>query len=173
MIAAQGLGVSTAAIAKEAGVAAGSLFVYFETKNVLLNELYLALKAEMGSAAVAGLPDEGETRELVRHMWRQWLAWAATNPEKRSTLAQLDVAEEITEDSHRFVSDSHRVMAGLIERARSAGPMGDAPLGFVLTLASAIADATMDTMIREPAHAEERSVVAFEALWRMLADPTT
>lgn len=39
---------------REAGVSNGSLFVYFDTKSVLLNELYLALKTEMAAAATAG-----------------------------------------------------------------------------------------------------------------------
>jgi AcrR family transcriptional regulator len=48
----RGLGASTAGIAKEAGVATGSLFNYFDTKTDLLNELYLELKREIVSAAM-------------------------------------------------------------------------------------------------------------------------
>ena len=47
--------------------------------------------------------------------------------------------------------------------------MRDAPLGFVLTLTTAIADAAIDAIIREPAEAEGRGSVAFEAMWRVLA----
>jgi len=39
MIAAQGLGAATATIAREAGVSNGTVFVYFETKATLVNEL--------------------------------------------------------------------------------------------------------------------------------------
>lgn len=173
-IAKHGLGVPTATIAKEAGVAAGSVFVYFETKSTLLNALYVDLKAEMGYAATVGLPlDESDPRDLILHMWTQWLAWATTNPEKRRALAQLETADEITEESHRMVRESQQGMAQLLERARSGGPMGDAPLGFVLALTSAMADATMDAMLREPADADARGAVAFEAIWRVLAGPTT
>ena len=56
VIAAQGLGAATATIAREAGVSNGSLFTYFETKADLLNQLYLELKADMGTAALGGLP---------------------------------------------------------------------------------------------------------------------
>src|SRR5580700_1233818 len=56
VIAAQGLGAATAAIAQEAGVSNGSLFTYFETKADLLNHLYLELKTEMAAAALEGLP---------------------------------------------------------------------------------------------------------------------
>jgi AcrR family transcriptional regulator len=169
VIASQGLGAATATIAKEAGVSNGSLFVYFDTKAALLNELYVALKTEMTAAAIAGLPAEGERREQVFHMWTQWLGWATTNPEKRRALAQLDVSDDITADSHRTVRSAFRGIADLLERSRAEGPMRDAPLGFALSLTSAIADATIDAMIREPAEAEARSRVAFDAMWRVLA----
>ncbi|MFP3464048.1 TetR/AcrR family transcriptional regulator [Leifsonia sp. SIMBA_070] len=168
-IAADGLSVPTASIAKRAGVASGSVFVYFETKAVLLNELYVQLKAEMGSVAVAGLAGDGSTREQLRHMWSQWLGWATANPQKRRALAQLEVADEVSEDSHRLVQTSQRAMAELVERARAGGPLAVAPLGFVLSLTSAMADATMDAMIREPEAAEARGDAAFEAIWRVLA----
>lgn len=173
VVASEGLGAATAAIAKEAGVSNGSLFLYFETKAVLLNELYVVLKSEMGAAAMTGLPARGEIREQVHHMWTQWLAWATTNPEKRRALAQLEVADDITAESHHSVSEAQRDMAELLERSRAGGPVQDAPLGFVLTLISAMADATMDALIREPAEADARSTVAFEAIWRVLAGPAT
>jgi AcrR family transcriptional regulator len=170
VIASQGLeATTTAAIAKEAGVSNGSLFVYFDTKATLLNELYISLKTEMGSAAMADLPTESEPREQMRHVWTQWLRWATSNPEKRRALAQFEVADGITADSHRAVNQTQSGFAELLERSRANGPVQDAPLGFVLTLTSAIADATIDAMIREPAEAEAHSRVAFDAIWRVLA----
>lgn len=169
VIASQGLAAATATIAKEAGVSNGSLFVYFDTKAALLNELYVALKAEMTAAATAGLPAGGHPREQVRHMWAQWLRWATANPDKRRALAQLDVADDITADSHRTVRSAFGGIADLLDRSRADGPMRDAPLGFVLALTTAIADATVDAMIREPAEAEARSTAAFGAIWRVLA----
>ncbi len=172
VIASQGLAAPTAAIAKEAGVSNGSLFVYFDTKAALLNELYVALKTEMAAAATAGLDAGGDPREQVRHMWTQWLRWATSNPEKRRALAQLEVADDITADSHRTVRAAFRGIADLLERSRASGPMRDAPLGFVLALTNAIADTTIDAVIREPAEAEVLSSVAFDAIWRVLAGPT-
>jgi len=169
VIASQGLGAATATIAKEAGVSNGSLFVYFETKAILMNELYVDLETEMGAAAIAGLPAESGPRAQVLHMWTQWLRWATTNPEKRRALAQLQVADGITAGSHQTVSQALNGIAELLKRSRANGPMQDAPLGFVLILTSAMADATIDAMIREPALAEAHSNVAFDAIWRVLA----
>jgi len=168
-IASQGLGAPTAVIAKEAGVSNGSLFVYFDTKAALLNELYVALKTEMATTALAGLPTGSEPREQLLHMWTQWLRWATTSPEKRRALAQLQVSDDITAASHQAVNSVSSAIADLLEQSRAGGPMQDAPLGFVLTLTNAIAETTIDTVIREPAEADTLIRVAFDAIWRVIA----
>ena len=87
----QGLSAPTMGIAKEAGVANGSLFTYFETKADLFNQLYLELKAEMASAAMKDFPKGAEPREQLWNLWQHWMNWAASYPEKRRALAQLGV----------------------------------------------------------------------------------
>jgi len=170
VIAAQGIGAaSTAVIAKQAGVSNGSLFTYFDTKAQLLNELFVALKSEMAEASLAGLPAQGTAREQVRHMWQQWARWATGNPAKRRVLAQLQVADDITARSHQQVGLASAGIAELLEHARAGGPVQDVPLGFVLTLANALAEAAIDEMIREPERAAANAEIAFEALWRVLA----
>src|SRR5271168_373475 len=110
VIAAQGLSAPTATIAKEAGVSNGSLFTYFETKADLLNQLYVELKAEMGAAALDGLPTGSDIRKQALHMWSHWLGWATSYPEKRRTLAHLGVSNDITAESRQT---AHQTMAGV------------------------------------------------------------
>jgi hypothetical protein len=102
-------------------------------------------------------------------MWTQWLAWATTNPDKRRALAQLEVAEDITHESHLAVDRSQRAMADVIVRARSHGSMATVPVSFVMALTGSIADLTMDESIRDPDTADACSAVAFDAVWRVLA----
>ena len=169
VIAAQGLGAPTATIAKEAGVSNGSLFTYFETKADLLNQLYLELKTEMGAAALAGTPADGDVREQLLSMCSGWLRWATAYPERRRTLAQLDVSDEITVATHAAARSAMKSIAEILERSRANGPMRDAPLAFVVALANAVADATIDFVIRDPDNADARAREGFEALWRAIA----
>ena len=60
-------------------------------------------------------------------------------------------------------------IAKLLERSRENGPMRNAPLGFVVALMNALADATIDFMIQDPANADKHCTAAFDALWRMVA----
>lgn len=170
VIASGGLtGAATSAIAREAGVSNGSLFVYFDTKSALLNELYMLLKTEMAEAAFADAPASGPAVEQLRLTWTRWLRWATACPDKRRALAQLEVSDDITAGSRELVREAYRPVAGLLERCRLGGPMADVPISFVLVLIGAIADSTMDALIRDPDGAQERSRVAFEAVWRVLA----
>ena len=60
-IAEVGLGAPTAMIAKRAGVAAGTLFTYFASKEELLNELYLELKGQVYARINADFPHKRES----------------------------------------------------------------------------------------------------------------
>jgi AcrR family transcriptional regulator len=168
VIADQGLGAATATIAKEARVSNGSLFTYFDTKADLLNQLYLELKTDLGAAALGGLPVDGDARSQLLSMCTGWLRWATAYPERRRTLAQLDVSDEITAATHQAASRAMKGVAEILERSRENGPLRDAPLAFVVGLASAVADATIDFIIRDPDHADAHATAGFEAIWRMI-----
>ncbi|WP_428394013.1 TetR/AcrR family transcriptional regulator [Lichenicoccus sp.] len=168
IIAAQGLSAPTALIARQADVSNGALFTYFATKADLLNQLYIDLKTETGAAALAGLPAKSDLHAQISHMWSSWLMWAAASPEKRRALAHLSVSDEITAESRQV---AHHALAGigdLIEKLRASGPMRDVPLRFVFDLMNAVAETTVDFMIKDPAGAQAHSQTAFEAVWRML-----
>src|ERR1700722_19014234 len=89
----QGLSAPTMVIAKEAGVANGSLFTYFETKTDLFNQLFLELKMELTTGSM-NLPADAEVREQFFHLWKKWMNWAISNPEERRGAGQLSEIEE-------------------------------------------------------------------------------
>ncbi|MGI3780898.1 MAG: TetR/AcrR family transcriptional regulator [Janthinobacterium lividum] len=169
VFAGEGLGASTASIAREAGVSTGTLFVYFETKTALVNELYVVLKTEMGRAATEGLRLDSSPREQLRSMWDRWIIWALDDPDKRRALAHLGVAEELSDDSRLAVRAAYAGIAEILERIVADGPMREVPLGFASTLMSVIADATIDNLIASPDPTGTRSALAFDAMWRALA----
>jgi AcrR family transcriptional regulator len=168
VIVTQGLSAPTAVIAREAGVANGSLFTYFETKKVLFNELYLELKAEMASAALKNLPRKASLRRQLFSVWSNWVHWTISDPDKRRAFAQLSVSDEITPETR---AEGHKAMAGfaeLVEQCRAAGPMRDASMSFVVSIMNSLAETTMDFMIQDPTNADTHCQLGFEALWRIL-----
>jgi AcrR family transcriptional regulator len=163
-----GLSAPTAGIAKEAGVANGSLFTYFETKTDLFNQLYLELKAEMASAAMRNLRPGAELREQYFQVWQNWTQWAVSNSEKCRVLAQLSVSDELTPETRAAAHKTMSAIADLLKQILADGPMSKAPMGFVVALMNATADATIDLMSQDPTHAKKHCKLGFDALWRML-----
>jgi AcrR family transcriptional regulator len=168
IIVTQGLSAPTAGIAKEAGVANGSLFTYFETKTELFNQLYLELKTEMATAALKDMAKGADLREQFFRLWRNWTNWAVSFPEKRRALAQLSVSDEITPEIRTAAHKTMARIAELLEQSRAGGHMSKVPMSFVLMLMSSVAEATMDFMTQDPANAKKHCKTGFDAIWRML-----
>jgi len=168
VIAAQGLGASTAKIAAAAGVSNGSLFTYFETKAVLLNQLYLAIKADMVADLMRDLPQDAPFEEYLRHAWGNWMDWALANPAKRHVLAQLMVSDEITAETRREGDALASDLIGLMERIRSHGALSQVPMGFALRLVNALVEASMDAIVQDPAQDTVLRAHGFAALWRAI-----
>ena len=164
----QGLSAPTMVIAKEAGVANGSLFTYFATKTDLFNQLYLEIKMEMATGMM-NLPADAEVREQFFQLWKKWMNWAISNPEKRRALAQLSVSDEITPGTRAAGHKMMALVADLLERARAHGPMEKVSKGFVVALMNSVAEATMDFMTQDPANAKKHGKEGFDAFWRMLS----
>jgi AcrR family transcriptional regulator len=168
VIVAQGLSAPTALIAREAGVSNGSLFTYFETKADLFNQLYLELKTEMATASLAGLSVEAASREQMFRVWSNWMHWAAEHPDKRAVLVQLGLSEDLTPATRQAGHMTMAGLAGLLERVRSGGPMRDAPMGFVVAIMNGVAEATIEFMAQDAAHADAHCQAGFDAMWRII-----
>jgi AcrR family transcriptional regulator len=123
-IAEDGVGASTARIAKAAAVAEGSLFRYFPDKDKLLNELYRELKLDMRNAMIAGFPVTGSLRKRAQHIWNAYVTWGMESPAKRRAMMQLTVSERITDQSRQEgqagFEDATKAMRQLVAQGKLA-----------------------------------------------------
>lgn len=79
-IAQSGIAASTAVIARNAGVAEGTLFRYFATKDDLINELYLHLKQDLCQSMMANLDRSiTDTRTMTHFIWNSYINWGLNN----------------------------------------------------------------------------------------------
>jgi AcrR family transcriptional regulator len=167
-IAQTGLGAPTAKIASRAGVAAGTLFTYFPTKEHLLNELYLELKREAYARVNAKFPGKGTLERRARHLWSSYLDWAIEFPEKRKVSVQLTVSDVIMPET-REKTAAARGAGGqtLSELDRRAARRG-LPAGFAAATMSALQEATMEFVAKQPGRRKQLMARGFQAFWRAL-----
>lgn len=73
-------GTSTAQISKNAGVATGTLFNYFPTKEDLINSLYFEVKGNLGhSMGGVGLEAETTFQDKLKRIWSNLVNWGGVN----------------------------------------------------------------------------------------------
>lgn len=82
-------GTPTSLISKEAGVATGTLFFYFTTKEALIDTLYLRVKAEAAAAMCRGLDGEPDAKAKLYRLGRNAVAWGIEYPEKMKFIEQF------------------------------------------------------------------------------------
>lgn len=82
-------GTPTSLISKEAGVATGTLFFYFTTKEELIDTLYLRVKAEAAEAMCRGLDKEPDAKAKLLRLGRNAVAWGIEHPEKMKFMEQF------------------------------------------------------------------------------------
>jgi AcrR family transcriptional regulator len=167
-IAKAGLGAPTAKIAQRAGVAEGTLFTYFATKEELLNELYLELKLDVYRRVNAGFPHKAGLERRVRHVWSSVLQWAIESPAKRKASVLLNVSDLITPETRaRAAPERNATDTTMKELGRRSGMRG-LPEGFAAATMMAMQEATMDTIATHPKQREQLVERAFGVLWRAL-----
>src|SRR5580698_11410921 len=73
-------GVAVPEIARHAGVATGTLYLYFKDKAALVNALYRHWKSAYNAAVLAPLPESVSPRELFSLYWRRMTSFAQAHP---------------------------------------------------------------------------------------------
>tara|TARA_Y100001960_G_scaffold333722_1_gene440534 strand:+ start:6692 stop:7264 length:573 start_codon:yes stop_codon:yes gene_type:complete len=85
----QGVGVSTAEIAKTADIANGTLFYNFETKQDLIDAVFVYLKQDTLYAVIRGLDESNSIEDKMYMFWENYIEWAINNKSKHKALAVL------------------------------------------------------------------------------------
>lgn len=80
---------STSAIAKAAGTASGTLFVYFPTKQDLIDELAITISKTESERVKASLAPTITVREAFHTIWRTSIEWLLTHPDAYQYMQQV------------------------------------------------------------------------------------
>src|SRR5258706_723612 len=155
----------TSAISRAAGVAEGTLFTYFSTKDELVNVMYRELKQELADVLMLGLPRTADCRRKFQHIWNGYVNWGAANPAKMQVMTQLRVATQITEESH---AAGYAPFAEVEQMARESirdKVLRDYPMPFIAAMMQSLAETTMAFMVQEPDAAAHYRKSGFDVFW--------
>lgn len=156
----------TSEISKQAGIAEGTLFTYFDTKDDLINALYREIKLELADAMMADFPRKQKVGARLRHVWDRYLNWGLANPKQRKALAQLTVSEALTKESRDagsapFVEFQGMIRDGIEQRVFR----NDVPVELISKTLAALVEATIDLTVANPSKAKQYRDGGFQMFW--------
>jgi AcrR family transcriptional regulator len=119
------------ALAREAGVATGTLYLYFPSKEAMINALYLELhrKSEL---AIANASHSTEPAPPVPHpdLWKPWHAlarWHLDNPDASNVLHQCQASGILTAETRAIEELEQRERFPRFEDVVASGLLRDMP----------------------------------------------
>jgi AcrR family transcriptional regulator len=156
----------TSEISKLAGVAEGTLFTYFKTKDDLINALYQEIKLELADAMMSDFPRKKKVGIRLRHVWDRYVNWGIANPKQRKVLAQLTVSEVLTKESREagsapFVEFQTMIRDAIEQRIFR----NDVPVELISKSLAALVEATIDLTVSNPSKAKQYRDSGFQMFW--------
>ena len=154
-------GTPTSLISKEAGVATGTLFFYFKTKEDLIDALYLRVKAEAAEAMCRGLADEPDAKAKLNRLGRNAVAWGTAHPENVKFMEQFAHTPFISKSAQEEGMSRFFFIKDLIEEGKAEGiicdsdpeilifMMASAFIGLIARIGMAASEAEREQLIEE------------------------
>jgi AcrR family transcriptional regulator len=156
----------TSEISERAGVAEGTLFTYFKTKDDLINALYREIKLELADAMMSDFPRKKNVRTRLRHVWDRYVNWGIANPRQRKVLAQLTVSEVLTKESKAaggapFVEFQTMIRGAIDGRVFR----DDLPAELISKSLAVLVEAAIDLTVSNPSKAKKYRDSGFQMFW--------
>jgi len=163
-------GVAVPEIARMAGVATGTIYRYFETKEALVNALYRRWKQAYNEAVLAPLPGAPSPREMFGLYWKRMAEFARKNPRAMRFLDLHHHASYLDAESCRAHNAYRDAAEGFIAAARAAGAIRTLEPALVVALmwgaSAGLTKFAHEGVLRFDAHA---SGAMEDMLWRAIA----
>lgn len=139
VIAAQGFhGAPIAAIAEQAGVGAGTIYRYFENKDVLIRELFQEIRQRICAGLREGYPESAKLPVRFVHLGSALLRHLTSNPRDFQYLEQFHNSPygvEFRRDRILGKGEDDDLCRGLMEEGLARHQVKELPLAVLFALA--------------------------------------
>jgi AcrR family transcriptional regulator len=119
-------GTAVPEIAAKAGVGAGTIYRYFASKEVLVNEIYRAEKMRWGEVLVGSVPTT-TARELFRSLWMRMARFVVENERSFGFMELHHHARYLDAESRALEQRMLDLFANVVTAAQARGELKPAP----------------------------------------------
>lgn len=160
-------GTSMSAVTAAAGVAAGTAYVHYESKEALVHATYLEVKQDLADAVLEGLDPDAGPAERYRQIWLAAHAHLEAEPERARFLTQMEESPYY-ERAHALVLEQGDPLVEEAARPDIAELMVDLPIVAIYQLSIGTAVRLVSAGIELT---DEQLRVFVDATWRAISRP--
>ncbi len=158
-----------ALVAERAGVAAGTIYRYFPSKESLINELYAEIKGEIFHHLQRGLPKTDSFEAYFRAVWRHYLDYLLAHPQAFLFMEQYAHSPFLEQNTKTKAQSLFQPLLERFEKAQREGLILKAPMELLLAFAhgpiSALAKGHLSGALRlTPSLKAQASAAAWRAI---------
>lgn len=158
---------STANISKAAGVATGTLFLYFPNKEALINALYKEAKGQLGEVMKPGFPATADTRSKLKHMWQKASEWALANNDAFRFIHMYKSSPFITTLTNEEVAPTGDFAVNSIKEGMKKGEIATMDIELLFSIIEALLAATVNYINAKQVRNKKQVIEhAFNILWK-------
>jgi AcrR family transcriptional regulator len=165
-------GTSTAQISKDAGVATGTLFNYFPTKEDLINSLYFDVKGELSRSMGKGIETESTFQDKLRKLWSNLINWGVDNQEEFLFVGQFCSSPYITKFTRDEVMKEYVFLHKLVDEGINAGEIRDFSADLIIAMFYQGSRTVVNFILDSDSSLDENKIIedGFQIIWRGLAN---
>lgn len=162
---------STGSIAKDAGMAAGTLFNYFPTKEELIRSAYIECKKGMACTIQEEFEDGSSFESILRHSWARGIQWSLENPERHDFIHQFSRMPDLHDEKleEQLAGEMNFFHEGLLA-AQERGEVIRLDVKYLQMMFASWFDGTVRYLrtLEESARPEFMDA-SFEMIWRAMS----
>lgn len=165
-------GTSTAQISKEAGVATGTFFNYFPTKEDLINNLYFEVKGRLSSSMEKEIESESTFQERVRRLWSNFINWGVDNQEEFLFVGQFCSSPYITKYTREEVMKEYIFLYNLVNEGIKTGEIKDFSPELTIAMFYQSSRAVVNLILNSNLSKDKNELTenGFQIIWRGLSE---
>jgi AcrR family transcriptional regulator len=129
-------GTSVPSVAERAGVAAGTIYHYFASKEALVNALYKRWKGEISARVITDFPFDRPVREQFRTIWERMADFALAHPKELAFLELHHHGSYLDDESRRIENQTIDFGVEMVKRAQSEQALKSLPPALLVDLAN-------------------------------------
>ncbi|MEP2023845.1 MAG: TetR/AcrR family transcriptional regulator [Reichenbachiella sp.] len=157
---------STTKITKEAGVGTGTLFLYFKSKDELVNSIYKEIKREMMVFHQVFADNSLSFQDQLNAFWVDVVNWGVKNPDKFKFLMQFKNSPYISQITVQELQEEHRFVEMVMNRAIQEKIIIDQPFEFLITVFTSQFSAIIQYLTTQDLGSHDELIRAsFDVLW--------